>query len=89
MQAQSALASLADIAAQYDADVLLSRALMFWRIKLRVKLKQAKSAKAARKYLLIRSAWKKWNAMAEEKKREKLVKLFQQKMVQKYFESTW
>lgn len=74
-------------AAQYDRDVLVSRALMFWRIKLRVKLKLAKNAKVARKYLLIRSAWKKWRDMAEEKKRENLLKLFGQRMIQKHFES--
>ncbi|KAL5529043.1 hypothetical protein ACEPAG_5017 [Sanghuangporus baumii] len=73
-------------AEQYDKDILMHRSLLFWRIQLRVKLKLAKHAKVARKYLLMRNAWNRWKEMVQERKREKLLRFLWQKTVQKHFE---
>ena len=74
-------------AEQYDRDILMHRTLVVWRVQLRIKLKMAKHAKVARKYLLMRQAWTKWRDMVEEKKREQRLQLLQLKLVRKCFES--
>ncbi|EJD06031.1 uncharacterized protein FOMMEDRAFT_145354 [Fomitiporia mediterranea MF3/22] len=73
-------------ARQYDHDVLIHRTLLVWRVKLRIRLKMAKHAKVARKYLLMRQAWNRWKELVEEKRREEKLQVLQLKLQRKYYE---
>lgn len=74
-------------AAQYDEDLLMHRTLLIWRVQLRVKLKQLKHAKVARKYLLLRQAWNKWRDNLEEKKRLQKLHVLENKAMKKFMDS--
>ena len=59
---------------------------MRWRLQLRAQLKMARQAKMVEKLLVMRSAFRKWVAMLEDKKREEKVRMFERKMVKGYFD---
>ena len=72
---------------RYSEDILVHRALRVWRWELRRKLKMSKDAKAARKYLLLKSSWMRWKKKAKEREREKKVQAVTLRLANKYFES--
>ena len=74
-------------AIRYDEDILVHRFLLVWRVQLRIKLKMAKHAKVARKYLLLKNAWQKWKEMTEVRKRESKVQVLNTKLTKRFYES--
>ena len=49
----------------------------------------ARQAKMVEKLLVMRSAFRKWVAMLEDKKREEKVRMFERKVVKGYFDGEW
>ena len=74
-------------AKRYDEDILVHRSLLVWRVQLRVKLKMSKHAKAARKYLLLKSSWNKWKEVVDQRKREEKLRSMELQIVMRKFES--
>lgn len=73
-------------AVQYHSAQLTFKMLHMWRIQLRVRLKMIKQAKIAEKFFLMRRAWKHWVEKVEEQKRQKKLKLLEQRMLLQYFD---
>ncbi|GJE87193.1 hypothetical protein PsYK624_032760 [Phanerochaete sordida] len=71
-------------AVQYYNTQLAYRMLFAWRLQLRAHAKQARQARHAEKYFVTRSAWHKWVEKAQEKKRERKVKEFEERVAGKY-----
>ncbi|TFK54938.1 hypothetical protein OE88DRAFT_1653513 [Heliocybe sulcata] len=71
---------------QYHSAQLSFKMLHIWRIQLRVRLKTIKQAKIAEKFFLMRRAWRHWHDKLEEQKREKKLKLLEQRMLLVHFD---
>ncbi|KZT26251.1 hypothetical protein NEOLEDRAFT_1155765 [Neolentinus lepideus HHB14362 ss-1] len=73
-------------AVQYHSAQLTFKMLHIWRIQLRVRLKMIKQAKIAEKFFLMRRAWRHWHDTLEEQRRQKKLKLLEQRMLLHYFD---
>ena len=72
-------------AVKYHSSRLQFRLLITWRIQLRVRMKLAKKARAADRFFVVRKAWKKMIAGFEARKREKTLRDFEIRQLDKHF----
>lgn len=72
-------------AAQYYSAQLRFKTLLQWRIVLRKKLKMARKAREADKYLHIRRAWKLWADKLVDARRRKALQVWERRKVQAVF----
>ncbi|KAI0670486.1 Sfi1 spindle body protein-domain-containing protein [Trametes maxima] len=72
-------------AVHYHKAQLQYKMLLQWRLKLRARLRLVKQAKVARKQLLLRRCLHAWTAKVAEKRRERKLKEFQQRVVKQNF----
>ena len=73
-------------AEHYHSAQLSFKMLLIWRLHLRKKLKMGKQAKIAEQFFTMRGAWRTWLTKLAEKKRERKLKEFEKKTVERYFE---
>jgi protein SFI1 len=76
----------ASFAIHYHSALLSSRILFAWRLRLREKLKLAKQARIAERFLLMRRSWKSWKVRMEDAKLEKKLKLWEKAKLKIAFE---
>ena len=76
-------------AVHYHSSQLRFRMLTAWRLQLRAKLKRVRHAKQLEKHFIVRNAWHKWIAKVQERKRERKLVEFEQKIAAKYFRGGW
>ena len=72
-------------AVKYYSSRLQFRLLLTWRIQLRMRMKLAKTARAANRFFVIRKAWKKMIAGFEARKREKKLRDIEIQQLDKRF----
>ncbi|THH32104.1 hypothetical protein EUX98_g2082 [Antrodiella citrinella] len=73
-------------AVHYHSAQLSFRMLLMWRLQLRQKLKLTKQARIAEKFFVMRGAFRSWLVKLAERKRERTVKEFERKVLERYFE---
>jgi len=72
-------------AVQYRSAQLRFKMLLRWRIVLRKKLKMARKAREADKYLHVRWAWKLWVDKLADARRQKTLQVWERRKVQAVF----
>ena len=60
--------------------------LLIWRLRLRAKLRVAKQAKVAQRYLLLRRYFRAWEVKVGRRRREGKLKEFQLRATKKLFD---
>ena len=73
-------------AVHFDRMHLQYKMMLSWRLKLRAHLRMVKQAKVVRTYLLLRRCLHLWTAKLQEKRRQKKLKEFEQRLTKKFFE---
>ncbi|EMD38501.1 hypothetical protein CERSUDRAFT_153416 [Gelatoporia subvermispora B] len=72
-------------AVHYHSSQLQFRTLLAWRLQLRMKVRMAKQARIAHKFFTVKKYMQKWAQRSQERSREKNLKVFEGRIVKKFF----
>ena len=73
-------------AVRYHTVQVQYRFLSTWHLQLRAQAQQAKLAKKADKFFVTRECWRRWKEKIAEGRRQKKLKEFEKKLVQRYYQ---